>query len=389
MASLQERKRKNGSSWVIQFYINGKRKNVFLSDKYSKVYAKEIAGIVERLAECVEIETEPDRRTKAWLSEIGDDLRDRIASAGLIVVPESLTLGDIWDRFLDEPGDRKQSTLTGYDVSRKRFFSFFDKEGEPEEVTEADAADWKESLLERFKVPTVAGTISRTKAVFAWAEKRGLIAKNVFADLKRGSYKNKDREFFVPLPWYEKLLDACPDQTWRTIVALCRVGGLRCPSEVLGVRWEDVNWEHDRLLVRSPKTEHVSGHASRTIPLWSELRKELEAQFEQAEEGGSPFVIADHRGRSGNLRTYFEKIVFWAGLPQWERLFQNLRASRSNELFSEYPSHVASEWMGQSEIIARSHYLHATDQDYEKALSNTPQRCGCENSREVAKVVDH
>ena len=31
---------------------------------------------------------------------------------------------------------------------------------------------------------------------------------------------------------YAKLLDACPNQEWRTIIALARVGGLRYSSEL-------------------------------------------------------------------------------------------------------------------------------------------------------------
>ena len=81
-----------------------------------------------------------------------------------------------------------------------------------------------------------------------------------------------------------------------------------------------------------------------------------------------PIRDCEASGTSGNLRTYFEKIVFWAGLQKWERLFQNLRASRSIELFSRHPDHVAEVWMGQTKEIARKHYLHVTDADYKTAL---------------------
>ena len=369
MASLQERKKSNGkSAWLIQFLLGGQRRSLYLSSKYPRDYAREIAGVVEKLVDCIAIDTEPDRRTMAWLTEISDDLRQRFVAAGLIVVPETVTLWDIWERFLDESTGRKDSTLTGYRVSQKRFFGFFLKDAEADSVTSQDAADYKEHLLGDLAPPTVAGTISRAKSVFGWAVKRGLAARDPFADVKRGSYKNKKREFFVPMEWYGKLIDACPDQTWRTIVALCRIGGLRCTSEVLAMRWEDVDWDNGRMQVRSVKTERLAGHESRIIPLWPELREQLNAQWDQAEEGGSPYVIAKYRGASSVLRTYFEKVVFRAGLQRWPRLFHNLRGSRSNELFSRFPGHVASYWMGQSETIARAHYLHATDQDYETAL---------------------
>lgn len=70
--------------------------------------------------------------------------------------------------------------------------------------------------------------------------------------------------------------------TWRTIVALSRLGGLRCPSEVLSLRWRDIDWHAGRMLVTSPKTEHHLGRGSRSVPLFPELRAVLEEAFELA-----------------------------------------------------------------------------------------------------------
>ena len=39
-----------------------------------------------------------------------------------------------------------------------------------------------------------------------------------------------------------------PDNQWRRLFALCRFGGLRCPSEPLVLRWDDVDWEHDKII---------------------------------------------------------------------------------------------------------------------------------------------
>jgi hypothetical protein len=61
---------------------------------------------------------------------------------------------------------------------------------------------------------------------------------------------------------------AAPDVQWRAIIALARYGGLRTPSETLLLRWSDINWERGRMLVRSIKTEHQEGKASRITPLF-------------------------------------------------------------------------------------------------------------------------
>lgn len=46
--------------------------------------------------------------------------------------------------------------------------------------------------------------------------------------------------------------------------------GLRCPSEVLSLRWCDIDGGKGRIRVPSPKTEHIKGMASRIIPLFPE-----------------------------------------------------------------------------------------------------------------------
>ena len=69
---------------------------------------------------------------------------------------------------------------------------------------------------------------------------------------------------FVDRDAIQKLLDVA-NPTWRTIIALARFGGLRCPTEVLSLEWRHVDWERGRLTVPSPKTER---YESRIIPLF-------------------------------------------------------------------------------------------------------------------------
>jgi integrase len=64
-----------------------------------------------------------------------------------------------------------------------------------------------------------------------------------------------------------------------------RYAGLRCPSDVVGLTWGDVNWERGRLTVRSPKTARHEGHAMRVAPISPELRPILLTLFDQAEPG--------------------------------------------------------------------------------------------------------
>lgn len=135
-----------------------------------------------------------------------------------------------------------------------------------------------------------------------------------------------------------------------------------------GQTWGDVDWENDRLTVHSPKTEHHPGGEFRLIPLFPELRRELEAVFDLAEPG-TEFIITRYRDVNANLRTQPLRIIKRAGLTPWPKLFHNLRSTRQTELEESFPSHVVCKWIGNSQDVARKHYLQVTDDHFSRAVA--------------------
>ncbi|MBI2478597.1 MAG: site-specific integrase [Planctomycetia bacterium] len=190
--------------------------------------------------------------------------------------------------------------------------------------------------------------------------------------------------FFVTRDMTAKLLDAAPDAEWRAIIALTRYGGLRCPSELVGLRLTDADWEAGRIRVTSPKTKR-HGKGERIIPLFPELRPYLEDVWHDAPEG-AVYFITRYRDPAQNLRTTFQKIIARAGLVPWPKLFQNLRSSRQTELEESFPSHVVCAWMGNSQLIAQKHYLQVTDAHFEAAsmTDKTPPATGAQNAQHSA-----
>ena len=218
----------------------------------------------------------------------------------------------------------------------------------------------------------------RAKQLFRAATRKRLISENPFGDMKDTNVKaNEEREFFVTCEMAQKVIDACPDAEWRLIFALSRFGGLRCPSEHLLLKWGDVDWERDRFKVTSPKTEHHEGKGFRWVPIFPELRFHLEAAWDAAEPG-TEWVIARYRDRNSNLRTQLHRIIRKSGLEPWPKVFQNLRSTRETELAESFPIHVVCEWIGNSEAVARKHYLQVTDAHFAKA-SGADLENGAEN----------
>jgi integrase len=243
-------------------------------------------------------------------------------------------------------------------------------------IDEGAAEDFKMYLVaQRLASTTVHKRLQFARGFFRAALKRKLVPSNPFAEVTTKAAMKADRERFVTREETERLLAVCPNVHWRAIVALARFGGLRCPSEVLSLEWQGVDWERDRIRVASPKTEHHPGKASREVPMFPELRPILEQAFEAAPEGAVYVVGGRYREaaaspsgwRNCNLRTQFGRIIRRAGLEPWPRLFHALRASRETELAAEYPVHVVTSWLGNTPRIAMKHYLMTTEADFRRA----------------------
>ena len=96
MASLQERKRKNGkSAHIVQFMLDKQRRSVFLDAKYPKRVAKEVCFYVDELAKSAEFGLTLERRVLTWLQNIDDDLRERLGRAGLISADNNVSIGEL------------------------------------------------------------------------------------------------------------------------------------------------------------------------------------------------------------------------------------------------------------------------------------------------------
>lgn len=80
------------------------------------------------------------------------------------------------------------------------------------------------------------------------------------------------------------------------------------------------------------------------------------------------YCIRRYRSQDSNLRTDLERIIDRAGVPRWERLWHNLRASAETDLVGSFPLHTAAQWLGHSGLVAARHYLTVRESDFAEAL---------------------
>jgi len=223
-------------------------------------------------------------------------------------------------------------------------------------------------MMTKYANATTARCLRRGRQFFAHAVDAGIINRNPFAKIKFPNQANPKRLFFVDRETCQKVLDACPNLQWRLIFSMARFGGLRIPSELVGLKWSDVLWDQKKIRVLSPKTEHIPGKDHRWVPLFPEIMEPLRQAFDLAKEGDQ-FIFPRTITGGSNLRKGLNSIIKKAGLSPWPKLFQNLRASRETELCQKHPLHVVAAWIGNTPTVAIGHYLQTIDSDWEKATS--------------------
>jgi len=268
--------------------------------------------------------------------------------------------------------DIKPNTLSNFKQAEKSLAAYF-ADKRLDAVTEADGDGFRAFLKGRgLGEATIRRRLKRGKQFFAAAVKARLLAVNPLGGLRCGQWSNPDRYYYVTPADAMAVLGACPDAETRLIFALARYGGLRCPSEILALRWGDINWEKERFTVHSSKTEGHAHGGVRLVPIFPELAGPLADAFDAAAEGAE-YIITRYRSPEVNLRTRFNKIILRAGLKPWGKLFQNCRSSRETELCEEYPLHVVCGWLGNTTTIAAKHYLQTTEEHFAKATKKPPQ----------------
>ena len=318
-----------------------------------------------------------DKRTLTWIETAQPIIREKLADKGLIEKQHKKTCQELWDTFLVEKADIEQSTRDIYDRAQECFFAFFDKDRQITSLKSSEFLDWKRYLQNDLGLAeaTIAAMFAKTKAVFNWAVAQGVekgwIEASPLDGIGCGSYDNPENDRFIEVEEYHKLLEACPCQEWRMIITLSRIGGLRCPSESQRLRWDDIHWDRKMFKVTTSKLEHHKGKGWRYVPLFPEVRRELEA-LRSTYHGEQPEYVINRYGRDPepNLGTQFARIAKAAGLGEAiPAPFNNMRGSRATEIYAVFGEKIEEAWLGHCKKIALKHYLMVRKGDYARAAN--------------------
>lgn len=356
----------NGRRTVQFIGVDGKRRSLRLG-KMTQRAAEAVKMRVELILSSQMSGHALDDETSRWLASRDQTMNKKLAAVGLATLQVCTTLKAFIDDYIAGRSDIKDRTTLRLREAGQKLIDCFGANKGLREFAAEDGGKFRQWLLSKgLAENTVRRNCGRAKQFFRAAIHRKLIVDNPFSSLVSAVRGNPARMRFIDRETSAKVLEACPNAEWRLIFALSRFGGVRCPSETLSIRWSDIDWEKNRIRVPSPKTEHIEGKESRLIPLFPELRSYLEAARAEADRNDE-YVIMRYRSVRQNLATQFERIVCRAGIEPWPKLFQNLRSTRETELMESFPAHVVCAWIGNSEAVAKKHYLQVTDDHFAKA----------------------
>jgi integrase len=375
MASVRRETKAGRDGWRIRFYVADRLRELYVAGgtKAAEKRANTIANHLDELAGAKKKNMPPARESVAWANGADGKLRENLVAWGLaepinprLMTDEGRLLGAFLDAYIESRTDAKPNTIANYKQVRRLLCEYFGEQCLINSITPSAGDKWRRWMAKdkHLAASTISKHTKRAKTMMADAVRDRLLAESPFAHLKGGSETNPERQRFIDRDMVDRVMEWCPDADWRCIFALARFGGLRCPSEVLGLKWTDIDWDAGRLRIESPKT------GLRFCPLFPELRAVLSEAWGLAPKGAVHVVGRYRNGQ--NLGTQFGRIIERAGLVPWPKLFVNCRASRRTELQEQFPSHVINQWLGQSTAVAERHYLQVTDAHWKAAIESRP-----------------
>jgi integrase len=371
---------KSGNRRILYFDENRKRRVLYIG-KVSERDAEGVQRRVESMLAAIILGNSIYRDDARWLSEsptIREKLErlDLIPSGKLQIDRRCMSMEEFLDDYIERHGaSRKPATVAVWKQVVANLKEFMPEGIRINQITAGHAKEFHEKLKARgMATTTIHKRIQFARQFMHDAVDWKIIDENPFCKVKTQKSSVKVNEF-VPREVVDKLMKKA-NPVWQVILGLSRYGGLRTPSETLSLRWDDIDWELNRMSIPEPKVEHHEGRGIRSCPIFPELRPILDEAFEIFGDK-SDYVVAAPQYRAAantamgwknaNLRSEMTRLLRRAGVSGWTRLFHSMRASRQTELQREFPLHVVCSWLGNSPRIAQQSYLLVTEDDFSRA----------------------
>jgi integrase len=376
---------------------DGKRRSVYFSRSVNKKNAITLRNEFDRVHEAQKLGQSLNVKTQEWLRQQDEEILGKLATLQLYDLTKSTTgkktVGG-WCEFYVENYGHKHETKRKLRNVAEKLVVFCGADTLLQDVTRGEATRFFVQLYTAkadggfglAKTSTAARHLGVCRQFWNAAIDEEIITSNPFQNRKLSARvkTNKERHFFVAPDLSQRVLEAMPNLVWRLRWTLMRYQGLRVPSEMNELRWEDVDWNGGKIRICSPKTAHIEGKESRLAGILPEVLPLLEQQFELADDGAE-FVLP--RMAHKNYRKFFLKYLERAGIKPWPALFNNLRKSAVTDAHDWLPPHVCDAWFGHSETIFKDHYAQVTEEHF-KAAQNRSSRVAQSVAQQASEMPE-
>lgn len=220
------------------------------------------------------------------------------------------------------------------------------------------------------------------KQLFAQACRRGIITQNPM-ELVRKPKRQPSNITHYSATEAKQLWDVVEGHRLEVVVKLALFYGFR-RSEVLGLRWEDIDFDNETISIRNAVvTAVVSGKrvttskpslkqeaSRRTLPMDQTIKELLKQEHSDKKKHRSQYVCTDKNGKPitpDGVTHSFRKLLKKQGLRHIR--FHDLRHTCASLLISERtPLIEVQHWLGHKTMLTTANlYAHL---EYESKLTN-------------------
>lgn len=352
--------RPSGSQWVF-FSAGGKRHTLRLGN-VGLAARQEVERRIDRLTAQRGAGLPLDIDLRQWLASLDRRTHAMLARCGLTEARSDQTVQELfaWHAEHLTSHNKARGTLKVFQRVEANCLACWGADRLIVDLKPIDADALQAWMLARGKSgkPLASTTTSRRVAmarqVFDAAKSRGWLTANPFSHIRRRGESNPDRDEYVTWDDAERLIEAETTAEFRLLLALARMCGLRCPSELAPLPWSAVDWDLNIFNVEAPKTRS-RGKPRRDIPIFRGLAPYFREAFDAAPER-SDLMFPNFQGSSTAITNRLERLCRKCRIAMWPKPWMNMRASAERDMLKGLPLDEAAAFLGHSPETALRHY---------------------------------
>ena len=214
-----------------------------------------------------------------------------------------LTINDMYDRYISQKFDLKETTRSNYKYMYNHFVRDTFGKQKLQSVRFSDVKQFYISILkeDKMKANTLESIHTQLHPAFQMAVRDGLIRMNpsdgVMAEIKKSKLWEKPKRHALTVPQQKAFMDFLKEdkdyEGWLPVITVLLGTGMRI-GECLGLRWEDLDFKNRMISVNHNLTDrpddngkcgkHIqspkTAAGNRTIPMIEEVFQAFLTEYE-------------------------------------------------------------------------------------------------------------